>query len=79
MPQDGEPLDLLGWRSVIAASSRGGVGVYRMRLDEAERRSGWAEKAAGGADFGVVILENYRFSLKLSILVERLNSGNFTS
>ena len=35
-------------------------------------------RGAGEGDFGVVILENYRFSLKLSIL-ERLNSGNFTS
>ena len=35
-------------------------------------------RGAGEGDFGVVILENYRFSLKLPIL-ERLNSGNFTS
>ena len=38
-------------------------------------------RSEGGAeevDFGVVILENYRFSLKLPIL-ERLISGNFTS
>ena len=35
-------------------------------------------KGAGEVDFGVVILENYRFSLKLPIL-ERLISGNFTS
>ena len=39
---------------------------------------GGLKRAAGEGDFGVVILENYRFSLKLPIL-ERLISGNFTS